>query len=426
MRAFVTLVLGIGLLALPRPLLAQPAARLSAPRPAAALGTPITPVSFRSTARAASPDPLVGDYIPAARLGPISEVRFGPDPDADSFSSPQERYNWGLGSRYDRPVSRNDNYDEPRMRAQPSSSSRQSRFGEKFGDLFDSPSGGNGGGDSFWSFESDHCFDDFISPVSNPFLFEDPRTLTEIRPIFMYQTIPNANPLYHGGNVEFFGLQARLALTQRFSIVMNKLGGIAINPGSGSPVGSAAGFSEVWIGPKYTWYREDQTGTVSAMGLIFQIPTGPGSVYQNTGNLSLTPYMSIAQRFGKTSWGTFNFMDTAGLAFATTGARSNYFYNSAHIDFDVANWQRIYPLLELNWFYYTSNGNARPDLGFEGQDIANTGAALAGTNFLNIAIGGRYKFSEAVQIGLICEFPLLNDAKRLENFRLGLDAIWRY
>ena len=37
------------------------------------------------------------------------------------------------------------------------------------------------------AFQSDHCFDSFISPVTNPFLFEDPRSLTEVRPIFMIQ-----------------------------------------------------------------------------------------------------------------------------------------------------------------------------------------------------------------------------------------------
>ena len=53
-------------------------------------------------------------------------------------------------------------------------------------------------------FRSDHCFDQFSSPISNPFLFEDPRALTEVRPIFMWQTTPSGNPRYRGGNVEFF------------------------------------------------------------------------------------------------------------------------------------------------------------------------------------------------------------------------------
>ena len=38
---------------------------------------------------------------------------------------------------------------------------------------------------------SDHCFDDFISPMINFVFFEDPRTLTELRPIYVKHTLPN-------------------------------------------------------------------------------------------------------------------------------------------------------------------------------------------------------------------------------------------
>ena len=31
-----------------------------------------------------------------------------------------------------------------------------------------------------------------LKPVTNPFLFEDPRALTEIRPIFMWQKTPSS------------------------------------------------------------------------------------------------------------------------------------------------------------------------------------------------------------------------------------------
>src|SRR5439155_5685671 len=118
-------------------------------------------------------------------------------------------------------------------------------------------------------FRSDHCFDGFISPVSNPFLFEDPRSLTEVRPIFLYQTIPGSNPLFRGGNAEFFGLQARLAITDCWSVVINKLGGVSINPGSDSPLPGDTGFSEFWIGPKFTFLRNQETGTIAAAGVTF-------------------------------------------------------------------------------------------------------------------------------------------------------------
>ena len=79
-------------------------------------------------------------------------------------------------------------------------------------------------------FQSDHCFDNFISPVTNPFYFEDPRSLTEIRPIFMYQSTPGSNYIFHGGDVEWFGMQARLALTERLSFIMSEFGFIWLEP----------------------------------------------------------------------------------------------------------------------------------------------------------------------------------------------------
>jgi hypothetical protein len=440
MKKLVTVVIGLGLLAANRAVaqmapvaqvapVAQPAASLGLPAPAASLGLPVAPdqtaqsAARRPTFRGKSPDPLIGDYIPAAQLGPISDVRFGPDGAPDASATPQERYNWGLQDPFGPSASAS-----PSPSASPATpprfapSASQSQFGEKIGDLFSA----DGKGFDWGHFKSDHCFDDFISPVTNPFLNEDPRALTELRPIFMFQTIPGGNAAYHGGNVEWFGVQARLAITERLSVTLNKLGGISINPGSGSELDGSTGFSEIWIGPKYTWYRDDQTNTISAAGLIFQTPTGSAGTFQNTSGLSLTPYANIAQRFGKTSWGTFNFMDTLGFSFATSGQRSDYVYNSAHVDFDVANWNRIFPLVELNWFQYFTNGSARP-LGFEGGDLANVGSAVDGHDFMSIAVGARYKFSEPLQVGLAVSFPLWGaDSRDLQNFRLTVDMIWRY
>ncbi len=244
--------------------------------------------------------------------------------------------------------------------------------------------GGPHGG--FWSngdwegkrcnFQSDHAFDQMISPVGNPFYFEDPRALTEVRPIFIYQTAPNSNPVFAGGHSEFFGLQARVALTDRWSIVMNKLGWVSLHPNDPiEGVSSQTGFAEVDIGPKWTFYRCESTGTILATGLTFQIPTG-SAADQNTGSLGLVPYITFAQNFGRNwlqSYGSFNFMAEAGYNFSVDDQRSEYFQTSLHLDYDVANLHRIYPLVELNWFHMTKRGDAR-DLTFEGNDLVNFGS----------------------------------------------------
>lgn len=286
-----------------------------------------------------------------------------------------------------------------------------------------------GNGSHGW-FQSDHCFDNFISPVTNPFRFEDPRSLTEVRPVFIWQETPKRNYVYQGGDVEFFGTQARLAITERFDLVMNKLGYIWSEPhnGGGDPAGEFAphvGFAEIEIGPKYTFLRNDQCERVAAVGLTFDIPAGESKVFQDTGTLSLIPYVSFAQGFCPSSYGSFNFMTTVGYSFDVDSKRSDYFFSSFHLDFDVARLHKIYPLIELNWFNYTRAGKAR-ELGFEGRDLFNFGShGVSGDNDLTMAVGARYKFSECIQTGIAAEFPLVaND--HLLHFRLTWDVIFRF
>ena len=106
-------------------------------------------------------------------------------------------------------------------------------------------------------------------------------------------------------------------------------------------------------------------------------------MFQDTGTFSMTPYVSFAQNFGRSSYGSFNFMDTLGYTFRIDSGRSNYFYNSAHLDYDVANLHKFYPMLELNWFAYTSSGNARA-INQEGADLAKCGLNGSPTKVVRI------------------------------------------
>jgi len=296
-----------------------------------------------------------------------------------------------------------------------------SRFGEGWGEKFENVVGERSGG----RFRSDHMFDGFISPVTNPFLFEDPRSLTELRPIFIYQRIPTKQQDFLGGNISFFGTQARVAFTNRLSLVVNKLGGISFNPDDSSPFGDETGFAELWLGPKYTFYRGEENCAVAAGGLQFQIPIGSADTFQNTGSLSLVPYVSYAQNFLRDfSWGSFNFMASTGYSFSTNKERSDFYYLSAHLDFDVGNFHRFYPLMELNWILTTTDGNTVP-IGSEGRDLINFGAQAKGKGLLTAAFGGRVKISESAQIGAAFEFPLAGP-KDLFRYRFTLDFILRY
>jgi hypothetical protein len=266
-------------------------------------------------------------------------------------------------------------------------------------------------------FMSDHDFDSFISPISNPFFFEDPRSLTEIRPIFMWQKIPGSNPLFQGGNAQYLGVQARLALTERWSIVLHKIGGIWFQPDAPF-FGDEAGISELQIGPKFTFYRDPGTQTIAAFGVNFEFATGSQKVFQNTGDGAITPYVTAGQKIGN-----FHVIGAFGYRFRVDDTRSNSFFTSLHIDYSI--FEKIYPLVELNWYHYTQNGRGRA-ADFEGQDLFNFGSNnVEGNDVLTLAAGVRYKISEAIQAGIVAEFPLLK-REDLLDFRITADLIFRY
>ncbi len=70
---------------------------------------------------------------------------------------------------------------------------------------------------------SEHCYSDFISPMTNPVYFEDPRQNTEARAIFINHKIPvvAGNP---SGRVQLYAVQIRVRLTENLSLIAVKDG----------------------------------------------------------------------------------------------------------------------------------------------------------------------------------------------------------
>ena len=409
----------------PRPLTAGPitSGETSAPSP-----PPSFPAGEADPPAPNLDSPADSELRPAAYApapSPAAQVISSPY-DAGPPFSPPDSYPAPGGSQFtgsDPGYGLDSDYRERTKTASSESRRLHRSFFESFGEIFD-PGTGKESNWRSW-FQSDHCFDYFISPVTNPFLFEDPRSLTEVRPIFLIQHIPNSNPFFRGGNAEFFGMQARVAVTERFSMTLNKLGWTAINTGSGSSEPGGVGFSEIQLGPKFTFLRNEDGRMLGAAGIIFQIPDGRGSVYQDTGSLSIVPYFSFAKNFFETRFGSLNFMNTTGYSFATDRERTDYFYTSFHLDWDIANIHRFYPLLELSWFQYMRSGGLRP-VSTEGRDLANIGSTdMAGKANFHGAVGMRYKVTESAQLGFGFEFPL-SGRRDLLDYRFTIDFIWRY
>lgn len=404
------LALGVVVASLAKPAAAQPAARLLPPT--------------APTARAAAPDdlPPPRGTEPAARLtlpkeltpvgaDALDAARRAEPPPAKPLRGDELFDHLSDGRRTKKADVRG---DDDRKTTRTSGSGWH--LGDNLKDFFDMDKPRS------W-LTSDHAFDCFVSPVTNPFLFEDPRSVTELRPIFIYQKVPSAQPNFQGGNIWWLGTQARIAFTDRFSLTVNKLGATAVNPGS-ALYADGFGFSELWLGPKITFVRNEDTGLLVAGGAIFQIPIGSSSVYQDTGSLSIAPYLSASYPFLKSRIGTFTGVGNMGYSFATDSQRSDYFYASAHVDFDVGNAHRFFPLFEMNWIQYTSGGNSRAIAG-EGRDLINFGGVTNGSNLLTGAVGARVKLTRTTEFGGAFEFPMVGN-RDFFQYRFTLDFIWRY
>jgi hypothetical protein len=278
-------------------------------------------------------------------------------------------------------------------------------------------------------FQSDHAFDVFSSPISSPFLFQDPRSLTQIKPLFLYNHIPSSNPVFNGGNIYWFGVQGSVAITEKLSLKIDKFGGVwmdssLVDSGGSSLSGSQSSFSEVWLTPQWTFLRNERTHTVLATGLQIQIPAG-SDVGQNSGGASLNPYFSAAQNMFRTSYGSINLMGTIGVPISVNGDRTTYFNTNLHVDYDIANMHKWYPTLEMNLMSFLGNGNVVP-INTNSGDLFNVGASeVKGLTNLTLAPGLRYKFTENFQIGGAFEF-LCTSRRAMEDFRFMLDFIVRY
>lgn len=143
-------------------------------------------------------------------------------------------------------------------------------------------------------FESDHAFDGFIGPISNPVYAKDPRALTEARLLFVNNQIDPAHPL-GSGSLQAYGLQLCLALTDRLSFIADKDGYASISPGVGP---NRTGWLNVAAGLKYAFIRDVEKQRLLTGGFMYEMPTGEAEVFQGHGDGIFTIFSTFGQEFG--------------------------------------------------------------------------------------------------------------------------------
>lgn len=261
--------------------------------------------------------------------------------------------------------------------------------------------------------QSDHGFSNFISPMTNPIYFEDPRTLTEIRTIFVNHTIPNA---LGGGSTQLIAAQARAALTENLSIIATKDGFFFAENGLMSD-----GFADVNAGLKYNLFKDYENQSILSTGFTFGIPLGSHQALQGKGNGEFNLFLSGGQQLGE-NW---HVLSTFGARIpANTDVQNQVFYFSNHLDRRLGS-TGFYLFTEANWYHWMSSSNSFP-VAVEGLDVFNLGSVgVAGNDIVTGGYGIKYKPHDRIEIGVAYEIPYTDRRDIIQN-RLTVDLILRF
>jgi len=284
-------------------------------------------------------------------------------------------------------------------------------------------------------------FDRFIMPVSNPVYGGDARNTTIIRPIYIYQNLPDkvkttAGKLDVDGKVNVFALAASLALSERFSIVAVKDGYVDCEPDH--TLNDHHGWADLAAGLQYSFIYNPEDSFILSGRLVYETSTGSDQVYQGNGDGNITPSLLFLKGFDD-----LQFSGSLGFVIPLDSSDENtLFYDSWHLSYAVTNWFR--PLVELNHFYVVDDGNRDvPSSGigalgtskeddlvagiaeFNGCDLINLGGSNndENRNLVTMAVGARFRMTEWLDVGAAYEFVLTDESKGMIEDRFQVDAV---
>lgn len=260
--------------------------------------------------------------------------------------------------------------------------------------------------------KTDLCYDDFISPMTNPTYFEDPRNLSELRFIYAQHNVPLAAG---GGDINVFAMQFRARLTEKLSLIATKDGYMT----SSNPL-LDDGWMGVNAGLKYNLYADPVAGVLTSTGFTYEIPMGSTGNFQNYGNGQFHLFTTHGRRIGC----NMHFLTSVGTRLpADDNLQNRMIYWSNHLDYRVT--KKLYAFSELNWYNWASSGNG-PLNGVEGGDLFSLGSPnVTGNDIVTQGVGFKYKRKANRELGFVYEFPLTERRDVIED-RITVDYILRY
>jgi hypothetical protein len=242
----------------------------------------------------------------------------------------------------------------------------------------------------------DKGFGNFIGFVSNPSLAIDPRSLTQLFPIYTHSSMSPVRP-FPDGTTNAAGLGLSVALTERLNIGLTK-GAYAWTDFHKT----REGWLDLGGYVQYTLIRDVHSQFLATVGLGWTAPSGSSSVFQGSPPANLNPYVTVGKEINH-----FHILATAGYSFpaGSGGPTTQLFYGAVHLDRRCLGW--LYPLVEFNWGVHTTQVNL--DAPFR-HDFFDLDSFTASGNIVTVAPGlNAMIIQDKLEIGAVYETPIASE-----------------
>lgn len=260
----------------------------------------------------------------------------------------------------------------------------------------------------------------YVPPVSNPLFNETPYITTEIRPIYLYNSIPDEF-VTGGGQISVLAAEVRIALTERLGFIASKDGYVNANFDAVLP--DTDGFANISAGLKYALFHDKTTQDILTIGVEYEVPfedIDPGGIeLQGDGDGFVDIFLSGAKNYSN----GVSLQANAGANLALDGVDTSIFHFSAHVDYEL--FDGFYPLIELNTFVPIDKGTRLTEgalAELDGVDLVNFGSSNRDTTVTG-ALGFRYRFTDHIIFGTAGELPLTEDDNSILGWRIYSDLV---
>jgi len=285
--------------------------------------------------------------------------------------------------------------------------------------------------------EREARYEGFVAPLSMPYVFEDPFITTGLSGWYIWHEFPDKS-VTGGGAARVYALQARVAVTDRISLIATQDGYMQLQPDLSLLDDDVAGWMNLMAGIKFSLIDLPEERFILSPSVRFQTAQGSPDVLAGNGNGIWVPGVS----FG---WGPgpVRILGSVVAELPLNGdENSSPLFWNLHVALPLA--AGFTPLVELNGIHILDDGDGEMPVelvngatipiedGFgalgiapeEGNDVLNFGSqGVKGNDIVSVTVGARMQLMHELSLGVGWEHPVTRRKDLLQN-RLYINLLW--